>query len=95
MKDLLLSSNNDFQIVNNDLFIGKSDLQHQKHLLISNKGEIKHAPVAGVGLFTFLADNNKADLNREIRLDFSADGMKVESVSTDKGEIKIDAPYED
>lgn len=95
MKDIMLDEVNDVLISNDDLVIRVSDQQQQEHLLLTEKGDIKQFPDAGVGTLKFLESEDPGALLREISIQFSADGMKVKQVkfSVD-GKILINAPYE-
>lgn len=95
MKDILLDEDNDLVIQNGDFKIGISDEQHKKLLLISDKGTFKQYPDVGVGIFGYLQDESTADLFREIRLQFTSDGMKVNSIRMENGKIVINANYGD
>lgn len=93
MKDFLLSADFDLQIKDGDIVIGESNQQHQQCLLLAEKGAYKQFPDIGVGLMTFLKDDNPDELLREIRLQFSNDGMKVNRLGFENGKIKADADY--
>lgn len=80
-------------IKNGDFVRDECTNQHQRNLLLAEKGAYKQYPEIGVGLMSFLKDENPGDLLREIRLQFSADGMDVKSVGFDNGMLKIIAPY--
>ena len=41
MKDIMLDELSDVLIADNDLVIGFSDQQQQKHLLLTEKGDVK------------------------------------------------------
>jgi hypothetical protein len=70
-----------------------SDLTNQHLLLITEKGEWKENPGVGVGAAKWLEHESSSDFTREIRKQFSADGMQVNSVVYNNGNLKIDAPY--
>ena len=94
MKDILLNEDLDLDIQAGDLSAGYSDLQHQELLLINNKGTIKEFPAVGIDAFGYLQDNDTAELLREVRKQFTADGMQVNSINiTDAGQLNIDATY--
>lgn len=93
-KDILLDVDLDLSIENGDFVIGESTNQQQKIMLLADKNEFKENPTVGVGIETYLDDESPADMHREIRLQFSKDGMKVKSIKTIEGKINIDAPYE-
>ncbi|MGQ0739146.1 MAG: hypothetical protein ACT4OJ_08825 [Bacteroidota bacterium] len=94
MTDLLLTTDGNLQITNDDLVIGESDQQQQQRLLLTEKGNVKQYPEAGVGTMKFLEAEDQGALLREISLQFSADGMNVKEVKVgDSGKILINAPY--
>ena len=93
MKDVLLDENSDLKIVNGDLVIGVSDDQHKNLLLLCNKGDFKEHPDACVGIENYLEDEDPAALLREIKAQYSADGMNVSSIKIMEGKIHIDAAY--
>lgn len=94
MNDVLLGEDYDLQIADGDLVVGLSDNQHQACLLLAEKGSFKQFPTMGVGLTNFLKDDSPADLLREVRLEFSTDGMKVKSLGMENGKLLIDASYD-
>lgn len=106
-KTLGILLNNDFDLdikvkrnaeglITSGLVVGNSVYQQQTLLLIANKGEIKHKPLAGVGLNTFLLDDTSNDaLFQEVSSQFSADGMRVFSAEIVEGKMRVDANYED
>lgn len=95
MKDFLLESDGEIQVANDDLVIDTSDQQQQQRLLLTEKGNVKQFPDAGVGALKFLEDEDEGGLLREIGLQFSADGMNVKELKVaDNGNILINAIYE-
>lgn len=98
--DILLSEDFDLKVDNGDLVIGESTAQHQQCLLMAKKGDIKQAPTVGVDVFNEIDDERPEDLMRQIRLQFSKDGMKVDKLQVEQtanGKIKLNtkAFYED
>jgi hypothetical protein len=93
MKDILLNSDFDLEIVDGDLVIGESTTQHQQLLLLTNKGDWKENPLVGVGATGFLKEENESGLMQEIRIQFEKDGMEVNNISIQSGAIEIDAKY--
>lgn len=80
-------------IKDGDLVVGESSLQHQKDLLLLQKGELKYEPLIGVGIADFMDDEGTEDLFRTIRKEFAKDGMKVKELKEVNGELMIDAEY--
>jgi hypothetical protein len=94
MKDFIKDADGDLLIKDNDLFIGNSDQQHQEDLLITEKGAIKQFLGTGVGIGKFLESEDPAGLLREINIQFTADGMKVNEIKiTSEGKLSISADY--
>lgn len=94
MKDILLNESLDLDFHAGDLAAGYSDLQHQQLLLMTNRGNIKEFPAVGIDAFGYLQDNDTSALLREIRRQFTVDGMQVKTINiTDTGQLNIDAAY--
>jgi hypothetical protein len=93
-KDILLTETMDLLIVDGDFVLGESTAQHQKILILSDKGEYKENPMRGVGARRYLEDSKPDNLAREIRQEFVADGMKVNAIKIGlNGTIEVDAYY--
>lgn len=92
-QDILVDENFDLLFRNGDLVIGESTYQHQQILLLANKGEIRDFPQRGVGVAGWLLDDQSGNLNGEIKREFQADGMDVQSVNTRSGRINVKAEY--
>ncbi|MES2238853.1 MAG: hypothetical protein V4497_01210 [Bacteroidota bacterium] len=95
-KDILLDEDMDVLIADGDFVVNESTAQHQKILILSDKGEFKEIPMRGVGARRYLEESNPSNLAREIRTEFSTDGMIVNKIqiATDLS-IQIDANYTD
>lgn len=95
MKDFLLNDPGDIDFSGGDLKIGVSDLQHQEHIIVAQKGEIKQKPDAGVGIENYINSNEIDGMVRELRSEFEKDGMNVNEISFDEetGQLNYDAKY--
>ncbi len=93
MTDLLLDDTLDLQIVNGDFVIGESTAQNQKLLILCDKGAFKENPMRGVGARRYLEAEKPDALAREIRQEFSLDGMTVNTIKMNNGIIEVDAFY--
>jgi hypothetical protein len=94
MQDFLLDEDGDLAIEDGDLVIGHSDQQHQSDLLLLGKGGSKEFPTLGVGLFSYLENEDRSGLLREIKVQFNADGMVVSNVGyNSKGQVVYEAEY--
>lgn len=89
--DLLLDENYELRTENGDFVTGDSFKQEEALLLITGQGEWKENPLAGVGLFNYLNDENPETMKAEIKRQFKADGKKVKSIEFTNNEIRIDA----
>lgn len=96
MEDYKQTSEGDLAFIDGDLLITESTEQHQRDLIVSDKGHIRNKPEIGVGAVNYLNDNDSSNYLRAVRMDFTADGMKVKQVALDSsGNTLIDAEYED
>jgi hypothetical protein len=93
VKDIKQQSDGDIDLSSGDLRWVDSTYQHQRDITLCQKGELKRAPVSGVGAANFLHDNNPARLIRAIRKELSRDGQTVNSVLLNNGGLEIDAHY--
>ena len=93
-KGILLDDNSNLLISNKSMVIGDTTGQNQKNLILTEKTELKFTPMRGVGSRRFLEDHTPDNLAREIRQEFSIDGMTVKSLKIDtNGIINVDASY--
>lgn len=93
MKDILLDTNFDLLIKDGDIVIGDSDDQNKSLLLLCAKGDFKEFPDVCVGIENFLESEDPAELIREIKAQYTGDGMRVKKVIVENGKINIDAAY--
>ncbi len=95
MKDYKQTESGDLDFSSGDLQVTESTYQHQRDLLLSDKGHIRDKAEAGVGAINYIADNEKESLLRATRKEFIADGMKVQKVGfSTEGELETDASYD-
>ena len=93
--DILLGEDLDLHFRNGDLVAGESSEQHQKLLLVVDKGHIKQFPFVGVGIGSFLLDDNLGGLHQEIEQQFNLDGAKIQKREIyEDGTMNIEASYE-
>ena len=94
MMDVCLDDAEDLDITSNDIAVVESTAQHQRQLILNNKGDFKENPTLCVGAFNYLDDENFGDLIREISIEFTKDGMDVQSIKVGgDGKIVSDAYY--
>lgn len=94
MMDLALSEVEDVQVGNGDFGIVESTAQHQRQLILNNKGDFKQFPTVCVGAFNYLHDEHVRNLARAISTEFARDGMDVKEVKVEKnGAISSNASY--
>jgi len=92
--DILLDDNFDLVISDGDLVVGESTRQHQKLLLMTEKGELRDTPTRGVGIAHWIADDAPANITIETKRQFQLDGMKVSFARLVGGKLETDARYD-
>lgn len=97
MIDILLdpANNNLLLDASGNIKIGTSDEQHQALLLLFDKGSLKENPDSGVGAFKYLEAEQHEELLREVRTQFTMDGMEINQIVFENNKLSIDAPYND
>ena len=95
VNDIILNEDYTPCIKSGDFLVGESTLQHQNHLMISEKGQYKHAVYAGVGIINYLNDEiiDNNELKQEITKQFTLDGMRVNKIVLKEVQKLIDAEY--
>jgi hypothetical protein len=95
MQDVLYHTDGDLLIEDGDFVVGYSDDQHRDDIMMVDKGDYKEFPDLGVGIYKYLEAESMSDLLREIKVQFTADGMVVDEIKVlDTGKIAVDAKYE-
>ena len=94
MIDIGLDANEDAMTMSGDFILTESTGQHQRQLILNNKGDFKQNPTICAGAFNYLDDEHFQALVRAISIEFSRDGMNVKKVSIGAdGSISSDAFY--
>ena len=93
MTDIALTTDLDMMVADGDLVTEENLKQAQQLLLVTNKGEWKQHPTAGVGVANYLETASAGELSREIREQFSRDGMKVSSVKISGTTLEVEATW--
>lgn len=95
MQDFGINTNYELLVARGDWAVVVSDAQHQALLLMTQPGEWKENPGVGVGAVRFAESETPDDLLREIRQQFSADGMDVQELRYNEltGKLMIYANY--
>src|SRR3954467_11915669 len=83
MMDVSLDDNEDLAIVAGDFILAESTAQHQRQLILNNKGDFKQNPTICVGAFEYFDDEYFRGLIRAVSVEFSRDGMDVNEVAMD------------
>ena len=95
VNDVILDEQYELQMVNGDFAVGESTAQHEKLLIVSNKGEWRQYPISGVGIGRYVNDEAPGSLITAINTELKNDGMTVNSLRVNAdGKIEIDAEYE-
>jgi hypothetical protein len=92
--DVLIDSTTyDLVIEDGDFAAGNPTSQNQLLLLLTNPGNILHSPGTGVGLQGWVNAETTGGLKAEIKRQFTADGMEVQSIKLEGSKITINAKY--
>jgi len=79
----------DLACKNGDLVMGDGTFQHQSHLLTGFPGHYGQFPTITVGLENFINDEDPTEMLRQIRRQFTNDGMQISQLKyTDRLIIK-------
>lgn len=93
MKDIHLNDTFEPIVENGDFVVDLNLKQAQTLLLQTNKGEWKQHPTMGVGVPYFLETFSMSELSREIREQFSQDGMNVYRVQINGTTLNVEAEW--
>lgn len=93
--DILLDTEFDIA-TGGDFLLTESTRQHQQCLLLSAKGDYKHAPAAGINAIAYTNDDETTEsLKKAIQAGFENDGMKISHLAISNNNIDVVASYED
>lgn len=94
MDDIQLEQD-DLKLAAGDFLIMDGAAEHQRQLLLNNKGDFKESPTVCVGAFTYIEEEQIGTLLRAIKTEFARDGMTSISLSISQtGVINSDATYQ-
>lgn len=87
-------TDDDVAIVNGDFFMTESTREHQRQLLLNEKGDFKENPTVCVGAFSYLMNDSMEELAAEVSRQFARDGMDgITSKLLPNGQIQVDGYY--
>lgn len=94
MLDIQVSDDLDLMISAGDFVAAGATRQHQRSLLLAQKGDFRKHPLSGVGVEGYLNGEEMNSLLVEIRSQFELDGMNVEQLGISaSGELNVIAQY--
>lgn len=94
MQDFTTNQDGDLKIENGDFVIGRSNEQHQQHIILANKGEYKEFPELGVGIVSMLNDDNFTGILIDAKRNLEYDGMQIDNIAyKEGGKLVIDGKY--
>lgn len=95
MRDFKHTETGDLDLTSGDIVMSEATLQHQRDVILTRPGSLKHAPARGVGIEDYFNDDSQEDMLRKIRQESIKDGMAIKSLNVDdNGFIKITGYYE-
>ncbi|PXZ44908.1 hypothetical protein DMB45_00220 [Sanguibacteroides justesenii] len=92
--DITQTQDGDIEFNSGDLIYSESTGQHQRDILLADKGHYKEFPTLGVGTINYLNDTEPENFLRTVRKEYTADGMKVKNIKIINNELTIEAEYE-
>lgn len=94
INDIVLDGDLDLLFSDGDFVSSDTTLQHQKLIILTNKGDWKNAPEVGVNMRKYFLNENFSGLLVETKKQFVIDGMNVQSVSiNENAELITKAEY--
>ncbi len=94
MMDISLDTIDGLEIIAGDFTIVESTPQHQRQLILNDKGDFKQNPDVCAGAFEYLDDEGFSELIRAISVEFTKDGMDVARIQVlPDGVVASDAFY--
>lgn len=95
MQDFRQNTDGDIDLSKGDIVYVESTVAHQRDLIITAPGELKFAPLSGVGIHDFINDESPADMLRMVRKKYIQDGQTVNSVKKNSdGQLEVDSYYD-
>lgn len=91
MKDFIIKDGSLFS--GGDIRVGDCERQNQSLLIMCPKGSFKQFPATCVGAADFLESEDSAAFLREVRNQFTADGMTVDRLVMVNNKLRVDAHY--
>lgn len=93
MIDITQTSAGDIALATGDFVYTESTGQHQRDILLADKGHFKEVPAVGVGSVNFINDDDPENYCRTVRKECGRDGMIVNSIKISDGQLEIEAAY--
>lgn len=94
MRDFLQLENGDLDLTTGDIVTTDATRQHQRDIILTRAGSMKHAPARGVGIEDFFNDDTAEGMLRRVRQEMVKDGMRVTEIREAAGDIQVKAYYE-
>lgn len=95
MIDFKQDNSGDLEIQAGDLVLTESTIQHQRDIILAQKGWWHFAPTQGVGLNNWMHEHgSQGALMGEIRRELERDGATVSRISMNDGKLIVEATYE-
>jgi hypothetical protein len=92
--DITQTQDGDIELSSGDLIYSESIGQHQRDILLADKGHYKEYPASGVGSVNFINDTEPENFLRAVRKECAKDGMRVKNIQISNGNLTIEAEYE-
>lgn len=80
MRDFLQLASGDLDLTSGDIAMTEATRQHQRDIILTRPGSMKHAPGRGVGAEDYFNDESPEDFIRKTRQEMVRDGMKITAI---------------
>jgi len=92
--DIALDDDLEIKIVDGDFGEEECTRSNQRLIVLIEKGELREFPERGVGIRSWLLEENTGSLNAMVKRELEADGSTVLQVSQKAGTLQIESTYE-
>ncbi len=86
----------DLDLSSGDIYLAgeyATTAQHKADILSAAEGDFRESPLTGVGIIEYINSEDRATMLRAISRQMAADGIAVEKVGFEDGELLITGSY--
>jgi len=90
MKGILLTDDNELQVLNGTLILGDIRAQAAQHIITANAGDYKEKPLIGVGITKMLNGGSDPSLINRIKTQLKSAKINIEKLQINNNIVEID-----